>query len=307
VAGRTPARGKSIKEVFGRDLDLHRGHPHGSNILTKACDKSVTANTTHYDLIRELALAYARWRHDAESLEFNQNLPPNEFVAKHTALYTNYRDMLDEVRFDVFDSRGALQPSALEEFCTFLFEPLTRSFDADVFIGHQDVFKGLYFTSPRFSDFARLPIPKYPRDNVDFVIGKRLSSEFATDKDKYQEDIYVPAVAVECKTYLDRPRWNECDLLASNVKRGFPRCKFLILSEFLKLDLDKVNIIGSLVDHIYVLRRAKNVDRKSRREHGVTLSPIHVPAVLDFYNTVAAHLTADWEAPEDWQHSGILK
>lgn len=46
------------------------------------------------------------------------------FVEEQTRLYQEYRELLDDARVDVFDARGALQPSALEEFCAFLFAPL---------------------------------------------------------------------------------------------------------------------------------------------------------------------------------------
>lgn len=300
-------RARSIGDVFGREIDFGRSHPHGSNILRKATDRSVIARREELALIDELAAQYLSWRDAAAAVTFSFEDTSEEFVATQTELYTQYRDLLDEPRFDVFDSRGALQPSALEEFCTFLFLPVTDAFKTKLMLGHQDVFKGLYFTSPSFKDFAKLPVPRYPTDNVDFVIAKEITSRFTTDLSDHLETILVPAVAVECKTYLDRPRWNECDLLATNVKRGFPRCKVIILAEFLKLDLNRVNLIGSLVDHIYVLRRTKNVDRKVRRVAGTALGQIHTPAVQAFFNAVVEHLTTDWEAPEDWQASGVLK
>ena len=119
--------------------------------------------------------------------------------------------------------------------------------------------------------------------------------------------IVVPAVAIECKTYLDRPRWIESDVLASRIKAGFPRCLYIVISEFLKLDLSKVDVLGSRVDRVYVFRRAQNVDRRIRRAGGTGLAALHVPAVLDFYRVVKEHLSDPWSAAEDWTESGIIK
>lgn len=124
---------------------------------------------------------------------------------------------------------------------------------------------------------------------------------------KVSHDIYVPAVAVECKTYLDRPRWRDSAALATSIKQAFPRCLYVVISELLKLDLDKVNIIGSQVDRVYVFRRAQNVDRGVRRATGAALPPLHVPAVLDVFTVVEEHLSQDWASPEDWRTTGFVK
>jgi Bpu10I restriction endonuclease len=297
----------SPEEVFGRELDLDSRYCHGSNILKKATDPDILRDSSKVDLIREIAGRYVSWRERASSIPFDPNASPDSFVEAQTQLYQEYRDLLDEPRVDVFDSRGALQPSALEEFCVFLFAPLVALHEGDISLGHREVFQGLFFTSPRFSEFAKLPDPTYPVGNIDFVISKRLSSRISSEVSEKSAEIFVPAVAVECKTYLDRPRWIECDILGSSVKRGFPQCLFIVISEFLKLKTSKVNIIGSSMDHVYVFRRKMNVDRKIRRAGGTVLVPLYPPAVLDFYARVARHLTQDWKTVGDWQNTGILK
>ncbi len=152
-----------------------------------------------------------------------------------------------------------------------------------------------------------MPAPQYPTGNLDFVIGKEIRSDLATEFATDTKSIVVPAVAVECKTYLDRPRYIESEILAANIKRGFPRCLYIVVSEYLKLNLDGVDVLGSQIDRIYVWRRSQNVDRKIRRRDGISLKPLHVPAVLDFFGAVREHLEQDWAAPEDWDGSGILK
>lgn len=293
-----------MPEILGRDVALGPSYPHGSNIFKKLNDRDVQADTGKAELIGEIASRYLQWRDSALAVDASNE---EEFVRDQVGLYQTYRDLLDEPRVDVFDSRGALQPSALEEFCFFLFHPAIEQYETEMAVGHYEVYQGLYFTAPKFSEFAIMPTPNYPVGNLDFVIGKRLESKLSTDADERTHIIYVPAVAVECKTYLDRPRWVESDNLAASIKRGFPRCLYVVISEFLKLDLSKVNVIGSLIDHVYVFRRAQNVDRRIRRTAGTGLQPLHVPAVLDFYQTVKAHLSEDWEAPEDWTTTGILK
>lgn len=292
--------------LFG-DLPLDNAHPHGSNILKKARDARKDEGGDKESLIREISGRYVEWRSAAESTECPSVEEPDEFVERQTEMYSAYRDLLDDERVDVFDSRGALQPSALEEFCYFLLRPLVHNIEQKLALGHREIFQGLYFTAPNFAEFSRLPSPNYPVGNLDFVIGKQVISTLSTEDGKAETPIFVPAIAIECKTYLDRPRWIESDILAANIKRGFPGCLYILLSEFLKLDLAKVNVLGSQIDRVYVLRRAKNVDRKIRREGGEGLKPIHVPAVIDLFKTVRDHLNDDWVSPESWEESGILK
>lgn len=290
--------------IAGRDYDLGPQHPHGSNIHKKLLDRDVARDNGKRALIQEIAEKYAEWRDSAFAATQGDEAA---HVERQTRLFEEYRDLLDEPRVDVFDSRGALQPSALEEFCFFLFRPLLQQFGDGIAVGHHEVFHGLYFTARNFAEFSEMPRPMYPVGNLDFVIGKRLTSRFEASERSAEQHIYVPAVAVECKTYLDRPRYIESDILARNVKHGFPRCLYIVISEFLKLDLNKVNVHGSPIDNIYIFRRTQNVDRKVRRAGGVVLPPLHVPAVQHFYDQVRSHLAEDWSAPEDWSTTGILK
>lgn len=293
--------------LFGDGLPLTAAHPHGSNVLKKARDAHKELGGPRQALIREIATKYAQWRRDAEALLCDDLDRPEQFVAAQADLYHAYRDVLDEPRVDAFDSRGALQPSALEEFCYFLLRPLFVDREAELAIGHREVFQGLYFTAPSFAAFADMPTPHYPVGNLDFVIGKRLTSRLDSGSASRSHDIYVPAVALECKTYLDRPRWIESDILASSIKRGFPGCLYVVVSEFLKLDVKKVNVHGSAIDKVYVLRRAKNVDRGIRRAGGATLKPIHAPALVDLFERVRDHLHGTWTSPDAWEESGVLK
>lgn len=285
-------------------MELGAKHPHGSNISKKVADSVKSGENV--DVIMEVAKSYLAWRDSSGQIEYDES-DVEGYVAAQSKLYSGHRDLLDEERVDAFDSRGALQPSALEEFCTFLFRPLLERYSGEVAVGHHLVYQRLFFSARNFDEFSQMPVARYPTGNLDFVIGKELTSTLEGSTEKSSQKIYIPAVAVECKTYLDRPRYIESDILARNIKYGFPRCLYILVSEYLKLDLDKVDVYGSQIDRIYVWRRSPNVDRKIRRQTKTPLEPIYVPAVVDFFCAVREHLREDWAAPEDWDASGILK
>jgi hypothetical protein len=290
-----------LPEILGTERVLNARHPHGSNVY-----KKLTDGGPHKGVIEDVARSYLDWRSKAEGLKYDAD-DEEAYVKSQTDLYSSHRDLLDEDRVDVFDSRGALQPSALEEFCGFLFGPILAKYEGNIAVGHHLVYQRLYFTAQNFQEFSKMPTPRYPTGNLDFVIGKEIESKLSTELDSESKKIFVPAVAVECKTYLDRPRYIESEILAANIKRGFPRCLYILVSEYLKLNLDQVDVFGSSIDRIYVWRRSQNVDRKIRRRNGIGLEPLYVPAVLDFFRAVRKHLEEDWAAPEDWDGSGILK
>lgn len=298
----------SVPEILGREVSLGPAHPHGRNIRKKLLDAS-GGPRARQRVIETVAAAYLKWRKKAEAVPYGAHEPDEQaFVFKQAALYDDYRRrILDDPSVDVFDSRGALQSSALEELCFFLFGPLLTEVAHELAIGHYSVYQGLSFAAASFREFSAMPVPSYPVGNLDFVIGKKIESTLATDAESRTSSLYVPAVAIECKTYLDRPRFIESDNLAQSIKAGFSGCLYVVLSEFLKLNPQKVNIFGSQVDRIYVLRREKNVDRMIRRAQRKGLAPIHKPAVLDLFRAVRDHLGQESDPSETWRSTGILK
>ena len=46
----------------------------------------------------------------------------------------------------------------------------------------------------------------------------------------------VPAVAIECKRYLERNMLDECAGTAEKIKRATPYCLYLVVAEYLKMD-----------------------------------------------------------------------
>jgi hypothetical protein len=298
---------KSSSRIFGTDFEFTSAYPHGANILKKVIDGNRATNTR---LLGQVARRYAAWRLAASvapsSVEKSEGW--RSFTDRQARLFGEYRNTLDTPEIDrAFDSRGALQPSALEEFCTYLFLPLVSSLGGAAELGKREVFHGLYFSAPDFRQFIDLPRPHYQAASVDFIISRKITSRFAAGARHQDDEIFVPAVAVECKTYLDRPRWFASEILAENLKRGFPYCRQFLLAEFLKLETGKVNIVGSRVDHVYVLRRSENIDRKARRAKNTSLPPIHSDTVFSFFTDVMAHLTTPWEPVKSWRETGVLK
>ncbi len=107
------------------------------------------------------------------------------------------------------------------------------------------------------------------------------------------EKFDVPAIAIECKTYLDKTMLEGSSKAAEDLKARNPNAMYIVVMERLKLT-ESVNLKKFKVDQIYVLRKQKNTDREFRYDSNYQSKPIHVDVVEALYNTVRNHLTADW-------------
>lgn len=289
------------------------GYPHGANLAKKIVDAKKAPTGAVARATAKAATLYLAWREAAEAVEY---IPENlkAFSTEQARLFDVYRNHLDKPEFDkAFDSRGALQSSALEELCRYLLDPVVTEIledtrPDDLVLGHYDVYQGMFFTAPGFVDFSRLPAPHFPKVNMDFVIAKRIEIAISAEGEQSpSRPIYLPAVGIECKTYLDRTRYHGADGNATTVKGGVPGCLYVLLAEMLKLDVGGVNVHGSRIDHIYILRKSKNIDLKKRRAEGLALKPLDPLAICDLVTRVREHLRHDWSEPEQWEESGKLK
>ena len=295
-------------------LELGSSYPHGANLQAKLSTKGAAAT-----LAAQIVPLYLAWREASEAVPYAPPTPHHPgglegFATAQAHLFTTYRDAIDVPAYDAIDSRGALPSSALEEFCRYLLAPVVNEALAphadagSVLLGHFDVYQGTFFTAGSFAEFSKVPTPHLPNVNMDFVIAKRVEVSATTEIGAAAPaPVYLPAVAIECKTYLDRTRYHGADGNATMVKGGFPGCLYLVVAEMLKLKLEGVNVHGSRIDHIYVLRRSRNIDRKHRRAKGLKLKPVVGDAVLHLVEAVRHHLLEDWSAPETWEVSGRLK
>ena len=149
------------------------------------------------------------------------------------------------------------------------------------------------------------PNAKIEIKDHDFVIGVNIKTEMkVAGSEKTQKTILqIPAVAIECKTYLDKTMLEGSSAAAEQLKMKNPNGIYIVVSEWLKLTA-QVNLGKYKVDQIYVLRKQKNTDREYRYLDGYLKNPIQVDVVEHLYNSVRKHLTTDWEKGVEY---GLLK
>jgi uncharacterized protein YcbK (DUF882 family) len=130
----------------------------------------------------------------------------------------------------------------------------------------------------------------------DFAIGVSVRATMACQGSEAVEEHAwdIPAVAIECKTYLDKTMLQDVSTAADQLKQKNPNAMYVVVAEWLKLT-DAVNLKKFKIDQIYVLRQQKNTDREFRFDAGYRKNPIYADVVVHCFNSVRVFLTSDWD------------
>lgn len=275
-------------------------HVHGDNLHQKETAETKYADAQSKKFLREIRRQYDAWRKANEELKGpGKTATPKdaETLQRRVTLFATYKDFIDQQKYaEKFDSRSNLHSSVLEEFIYYLFRDLVAEFAEQALIGKSHTFKDIFFMPPNYASMLQSPHARIERKDHDFAIGVNVSAVLRSAGQEKGEEHYfqVPAVAIECKTYLDKTMLEGASMAAEQLKFRNPNALYLVVSEWLKLT-ENVNLRKFKVDQIYVLRKQKNTDREYRFLPDYDKNPVHLDVVGHLFNTVRAHLTANWE------------
>lgn len=299
---------------------------HGSNLIQKEVHRTKYRDEKSRQYLIEIRQRYNQWHH-ANMLLIGPSAimeaADRDVVDKRLELLTEYKDFLDQQHYaETFDSRSNLHSTILEEFLYYLFKDLVATFGKHALIGKSHTFKDLFFVPPTYADMLKRPYGRIERKDHDFVIGTTVQASFESstppekDEDlgetvsllKEEPEMYgevtvvnntethlfdIPAVAIECKTYLDKTMLEGSSRAAEDLKARNPNSLYLVVMEWIKLSSD-VNLRKYKVDQIYVLRKQRNTDREFRYEESYVKNPINRDVVWHLFALVRNHLTRDW-------------
>jgi len=298
---------------------------HGANLTEKEADRSKYGKTDSKEYLAEIRLKYNEWYQANMALVGPGSAiaqTDQEVVMRRVELFSQYKEFLDQQHYaEHFDSRSNLHSSVLEEFMYYLFKDLVTEFGEHAFIGKSHTFKDIFFTPPSYKEMLKRPYAGIERKDHDFVIGVTIEASFHSAVPSKQDDsggvveiiveepedyaevtvtpnsethlFDVPAIAIECKTYLDKNMLEGSSRSAEELKARNPNGLYMVVMEWIKL-ADAVNLRKYKVDQIYVLRRQKNTDRDKRYLAGYVKNPIDADVVWYLYTTVRSYLTSDW-------------
>ncbi|MCU0348380.1 MAG: Bpu10I family restriction endonuclease [Saprospiraceae bacterium] len=273
---------------------------HGDNLTQKLRQTDKYADKESKDFLQEIQAQYHKWRHSNELLKGPFSVPIEtdlDVITQRTQLFTTYKDFVDKQQFaEKFDSRSNLHSTVLEEFIFYLFRDLVFEFSSHAAIGKAHTFKDIFFNSATFSEMVNKPNAKIERKDHDFVIGVNIEANLrCAGSDALEKHVWqIPAVAIECKTYLDKTMLEGASTAAEQLKLRNPNAVYFVVAEWLKMT-EQVNLRKFKVDQIYVLRKQKNTDREFRYAEKYQKNPVFIDVVNHLFETVRKHLTSDWE------------
>jgi hypothetical protein len=272
---------------------------HGDNLLGKQNHLTKYMDDKSKILLTEIAPQYDAWKRANQDLKgpFTKvSSDDASILEKRVEFLNQYKNFIDQQKYaEQFDSRSNLHSSVLEEFMYYLFRDLATSFSEKALVGKAHTFKDLFFLPTSFSDMVASPNIRIEQKDHDFVIGSRIEvNACVLGSEKVEKHNFdVPAVAIECKTYLDKTMLESSSTSADQLKTRNPNAIYIVVMEWIKLT-ENVNLKKLKLDQVYVLRKQKNTDREFRYLDTYRKNPIYVDVVKHLFENVRQHLTQPW-------------
>jgi hypothetical protein len=271
---------------------------HGDNLEQKEHHDTKYTDAESKQFLKEIRVKYDAWKRANIDLKGPTSKPDSkdkEIIEQRVKLLNEYKDFVDQQKYaEKFDSRSNLHSTVLEEFIYYLFRDLVCDFSHSALIGKAHTFKDIFFVSPSYREMVQKPNAKIEVKDHDFVIGvnirARMSCEGGANIEEHQ--LQIPAVAIECKTYLDKTMLEGSSTAAQQLKFRNPNAIYIVVAEWLKLTED-VNLRKYEVDQIYILRKQKNTDREFRFLEGYVKNPIYADVVQHLFNYVRDFLNSE--------------
>lgn len=273
--------------------------PHGDNLFHK--EQEYLTDSKKKKLLRQIRAEYERWANANEILIGPSSViteNDDAILKQRVELLNQYKDFIDQqIYAEAFDSRSNLHSSVLEEFCYYLFRDLVRSISEDGLIGKAHAFTELFYNSSSYEEMVTKPSFRIDYKDHDFVIGATVNASFVCEGETQgvKEKLNIPAVAIECKTYLDKTMLEGASSAARQLMAMNPNALYIIISEWIKL-ADNVNVKRYGINQIYILRKQKNTDRSKRFSPQYKKNPIYSDVVIHLFNLVRHHLTSKWNS-----------
>lgn len=273
---------------------------HGNNLEQKENHQSKYKDGDSVRYLSEIRDKYNNWKKDNDSLKgpfADKSDSDSNLIIERVRLLNEYKDFLDQQHYaEKFDSRSNLHSSVLEEFMYYLFRDLVMGISKNALIGKSHSFKDVFFRAPSYKEMVNTPHALIEKKDHDFAIGVSVKAVMQC-KGVNSEEIHnwdIPAIAIECKTYLDKTMLQDVSTAAEQLKQKNPNAMYIVVSEWLKLT-ESVNLKKYKMDQIYVLRKQKNTDREFRFDPSYQKNPIYPDVIEHCFNTVRDFLTMDWE------------
>jgi hypothetical protein len=231
-------------------------------------------------------------------------------ISKFVGEFNSYREsVLYSIENRKNSGQENLRSSMLEELFCHLFSDLIGellpSLPSNLLLGKANSYVDLTFSPSSFREIFIKPNPYIHSKDQDFVIGVSLELIIKADgANEIKEDIIVPVLAIECKTYIERNMLDSCSGTARRLKSAMPYCLYIVASEYMKLKDEQPEL--SDINEIYILCKASVSERLDSRKRGIKPHIIQEDLIIDLFNKVKGHLNSIWWSPDKALSTGKI-
>jgi hypothetical protein len=237
--------------------------------------------------LSEMYKRYLVWAKQCE--ELNSDVPSE--LKEKIRILNEYKNFVDDIPHKQQDK---LPSSVMEEFLFYLFKDIpdikSSIDDGLIFLGSARAYTDLSFAPKNLRDFLTYPNVFINYKNQDFTISKMLKCMFECNGKQEEQEIIVPAVAIECKTYIPSTMLGQSIYEAQSLKQGNPYSLYMIVAEQNALS-DDVNLKNIPIDEIFILRKQK---RNSAKNKVSDKKPLDYRVFQELYDFVKDYLKKDW-------------
>jgi hypothetical protein len=256
----------------------------------------------------EVATIYARYLRFIDEIS-SFDVLNDQSIIKLVSCFNSYRnDTLSTIESRANSGQENIRSSMLEEFFCHLFTDLIQksleTIPENLFIGKANSYVDLTFSPASFKEIFVSPNPYVHTKDQDFVLGVRLDLEIKSQEKSYQESIIIPALAIECKTYIERNMLDSCAGTARRLKSAMPYCIYIVAAEYMKLKDEQPEL--SDINEIYILCKASNAERLKFKKEKKSPHSIDENLILDLYNKINGHLNSIWWSPDKALETGKI-
>ena len=270
---------------------------HGLNITQKI------KKPNHPPILKEVHSKYLHWKTETEKLNSENSHDLHKKVELLNE-YKNYIDSLTEKK--LFKLQDKLASSVIEEFLFQLFKDIpdinSNLKRGLIYVGQAEAYTDLSFAPKNFIDFCNNPGVYINKKNQDFIISKKINCVFETHHNKDIAEIIVPAVAIECKTFLPSTMLGQASYEAQRLKQGNPYALYIIVAEQNALS-ESISLKNLPIDEIFILRKQK---RNALKNKVSDKKSIDYQVVKELYIFVKQHIQSDWFNPAKATEKGRL-
>jgi hypothetical protein len=264
-------------------LPQFKGFVHASNLLTKA------KKDKYFEIIQKCVEKY---------IEFCKGFDIND-IDKTVKNWNNYLNFVRKINKDknnnlIFSAQSKLESTIIEECLHRMFINYERD---NIKIGGIKAYSNMMFIPYNFCDFNEISRLKINTKDQDFAIYKQVNLNIENNIEPITA--YVPVVAMECKTYLDKTMLEGSIATAEKLKSGNPYCRFCIVTEYYEVD-KTVDISSSRIDQIYILK--KNATKKEYLNVDIFTDVVEI-----LYKDTINHLSRQWsDIKKNIENKGVI-